>query len=67
MWLLDLTSKPPKIPYFIFPGSVGDNKALAGVLQSWVRLFRLSSTKEPLLDTERNGCVVGALNVYNLG
>lgn len=67
LWLLDLPSRLPKIPYFIFPGSVGDNKALAGVLKSWVCLFWLSSTKEPLLDTERNGCVVGALNVYNLG
>ena len=28
LWLLDLPSRLPKIPYFIFPGSVGDNKAL---------------------------------------
>ncbi|RVW52705.1 D-tagatose-1,6-bisphosphate aldolase subunit GatY [Vitis vinifera] len=66
LWQLGPESRHPGVPYIVFPGNVGDSKALADVVKSWVRPFRLSSTKGLLLDAERGGYAVGAFNVYNL-
>ncbi|KAL8239684.1 hypothetical protein R6Q59_016251 [Mikania micrantha] len=66
LWQLGPESKYPGVPYIVFPGNVGDSKALAEVVQRWARPVRLSSTKELLADAERGGYAVGAFNVYNL-
>lgn len=66
LWQLGPESRHPGVPYIVFPGNVGDSKALADVVKSWVRPVRLSSTKGLLLDAERGGYAVGAFNVYNL-
>ncbi|KAJ6687742.1 ALDOLASE-RELATED [Salix koriyanagi] len=61
-----LESRHPGVPYIVFPGNVGDSKALADVVKSWALPSRLSSTKELLLNAERGGYAVGAFNVYNM-
>ncbi|KAK6921267.1 3-hydroxyisobutyrate dehydrogenase-like, NAD-binding domain [Dillenia turbinata] len=66
LWQLGDESKHPRIPYIVFPGNVGDDKALAEVVKSWTRPARLSSTKELLLNAEKGGYAIGAFNVYNL-
>lgn len=66
LWQLGPESRHPGIPYIVFPGNVGDSKALAEVVKSWARPVRLSSTKELLLNAEKGGYAVGAFNVYNL-
>nr|XP_043629292.1 uncharacterized protein LOC122600609 [Erigeron canadensis] len=65
LWQLGPESRHPGVPYIVFPGNVGDNKALAEVVRCWARPVRLS-TKELLTDAERRGYAVGAFNVYNL-
>ncbi|XP_021614758.1 uncharacterized protein LOC110616633 isoform X3 [Manihot esculenta] len=66
LWLLGPESRHPQVPYIVFPGNVGDSKALAEVVKSWARPSRLSSTKELLLNAEKGGYAVGAFNVYNM-
>lgn len=66
MWELGPESRHPGVPYIVFPGNVGDSKALAEVVRSWARPVRLSSTKEILLNAEKGGYAVGAFNVYNI-
>ncbi|KAI3744806.1 hypothetical protein L1987_57899 [Smallanthus sonchifolius] len=66
LWQLGPESRHPGVPYIVFPGNVGDSKALAEVVKCWARPVRLSSTKELLADAERGGYAVGAFNVYNL-
>ncbi|KAF9667517.1 hypothetical protein SADUNF_Sadunf15G0031400 [Salix dunnii] len=66
LWQLGPESRHPGVPYIVFPGNVGDSKALADVVKSWALPSRLSSTKELLLNAERGGYAVGAFNVYNL-
>ncbi|KAK9075565.1 hypothetical protein SSX86_003890 [Deinandra increscens subsp. villosa] len=65
LWQLGPESRHPGVPYIVFPGNVGDSKALAEVVKCWARPVRLS-TKELLADAERGGYAVGAFNVYNL-
>ncbi|GKV23274.1 hypothetical protein SLEP1_g33022 [Rubroshorea leprosula] len=66
LWELGSESRHPGVPYIVFPGNVGDSKALAEVVRSWACPVRLSSTKEILLNAEKGGYAVGAFNVYNL-
>ncbi|KAK3001094.1 hypothetical protein RJ639_020745 [Escallonia herrerae] len=66
LWQLGPESRHPGVPYIVFPGNVGDSKALAEVVQRWSRPVRLSSTKELLANAEKEGYAVGAFNVYNL-
>ncbi|XP_052181306.1 uncharacterized protein LOC127794335 [Diospyros lotus] len=66
LWQLGPESRHPGVPYIVFPGNVGDSKALAEVVKSWARPIRLSSTKELLLNAEKGKYAVGAFNVYNL-
>ncbi|OMP07890.1 Ketose-bisphosphate aldolase, class-II [Corchorus olitorius] len=66
LWELGSESRHPGVPYIVFPGNVGDSKALAEVVRSWARPLRLSSTKEILLNAERGHYAVGAFNVYNM-
>ncbi|KAM4106536.1 hypothetical protein ACB094_04G071700 [Castanea mollissima] len=66
LWQLGPESRHPGVPYIVFPGNVGDSKALAEVVKSWARPLRLSSTKELLSNAEKGGYAVGAFNVYNL-
>ncbi|XP_010693952.2 uncharacterized protein LOC104906826 isoform X1 [Beta vulgaris subsp. vulgaris] len=66
LWQLGGESRHPGVPYIVFPGNVGDHRALAEVVKSWARPSRLSSSKELLLNAERGGYAVGAFNVYNL-
>ncbi|KDP25980.1 hypothetical protein JCGZ_22710 [Jatropha curcas] len=66
LWLLGPESRHPKVPYIVFPGNVGDSKALAQVVKSWARPSRLSSTKDLLLNAENGGYAIGAFNVYNM-
>lgn len=66
LWQLGPGSKHPGVPYIVFPGNVGDNKALAEVVKNWSRPVRLSSTKDLLIHAEKGGYAVGAFNVYNL-
>lgn len=66
LWQLGPESRHPGVPYIVFPGNVGDSKALADVVKSWALPSRLSSTKELLLNAERGGYAVGAFNVYNM-
>ncbi|TKY44805.1 oxidoreductase YgbJ [Spatholobus suberectus] len=66
LWQLGPESRHPGIPYIVFPGNVGDSKALAEVVKSWTCPIRLTSTKEILNNAERGGYAVGAFNVYNL-
>ncbi|KAK8525941.1 hypothetical protein V6N13_017024 [Hibiscus sabdariffa] len=66
LWELGPESRHPGVPYIVFPGNVGDSKALAEVVRSWARPLRLSSTKEILINAERGGYAVGAFNVYNM-
>ncbi|KAL0342348.1 UNVERIFIED_CONTAM: D-tagatose-1,6-bisphosphate aldolase subunit GatY [Sesamum calycinum] len=65
LWQLGPESRHPGVPYIVFPGNVGDNKAVAEVVKRWARPGRLS-TKELLLNAENGGYAVGAFNVYNL-
>nr|XP_016494021.1 PREDICTED: uncharacterized protein LOC107813285 isoform X2 [Nicotiana tabacum] len=65
LWQLGPESRHPEVPYIVFPGNVGDSKALADVVKSWAYPGRLS-TKELLLEAERGRYAVGAFNVYNL-
>ncbi|KAK7291352.1 hypothetical protein RIF29_06422 [Crotalaria pallida] len=66
LWQLGPESRHPGVPYIVFPGNVGDSKALAEVVKSWTHPIRLSSTKEILSNAEKGGYAVGAFNVYNL-
>ncbi|MFS8023960.1 putative fructose-bisphosphate aldolase [Helianthus anomalus] len=66
LWQLGPESRHPGVPYIVFPGNVGDSKALAQVVKRWARPLKLSSTKELLADAERGRYAVGAFNVYNL-
>ncbi|KAG6675893.1 hypothetical protein I3842_15G128500 [Carya illinoinensis] len=66
LWQLGPESRHPGVPYIVFPGNVGDSKALAEVVKSWARPVRLPSTKELLSKAEKGGYAVGAFNVYNL-
>ncbi|XP_021762564.1 uncharacterized protein LOC110727308 [Chenopodium quinoa] len=66
LWQLGGESRHPGVPYIVFPGNVGDHKALAEVVQSWARPAKIISTKELLLNAEKGGYAVGAFNVYNL-
>ncbi|XP_047315983.1 uncharacterized protein LOC124919708 [Impatiens glandulifera] len=66
LWQLGPESRHPGVPYIVFPGNVGDNKALADVVKSWARKLSRASTKELLLNAENGGYAVGAFNVYNL-
>ncbi|CAI9299752.1 unnamed protein product [Lactuca saligna] len=66
LWQLGPESRHPGVPYIVFPGNVGDTKALAEVVKSWARPVRISSTKDLLADAEKGGYAVGAFNVYNL-
>ncbi|KAL6552846.1 hypothetical protein OROHE_008210 [Orobanche hederae] len=65
LWQLGPESRHPGLPYIVFPGNVGDRKALAEVVKRWRRPGRLS-TKELLLNAENGGYAVGAFNIYNL-
>ncbi|XP_059290437.1 uncharacterized protein LOC132043978 isoform X1 [Lycium ferocissimum] len=65
LWQLGPESRHPEVPYIVFPGNVGDSKALAEVVKNWAHPGRLS-TKELLLEAERGKYAVGAFNVYNL-
>ncbi|PIN24299.1 putative dehydrogenase [Handroanthus impetiginosus] len=65
LWQLGPESRHPSVPYIVFPGNVGDNKAVAEVVKRWALPGRLS-TKELLLNAENGGYAVGAFNVYNL-
>ncbi|KAH6781861.1 ketose-bisphosphate aldolase class-II family protein [Perilla frutescens var. hirtella] len=65
LWQLGPESKHPGIPYIVFPGNVGDNKAVAEVVKNWAHPGRLSA-KELLLNAEKGGYAIGAFNVYNL-
>nr|XP_048329007.1 uncharacterized protein LOC107418532 isoform X2 [Ziziphus jujuba var. spinosa] len=66
LWQLGPESRYPGVPYIVFPGNVGDCKALAELVKSWVRPVGLSSTKDLLLNAEKGGYAIGAFNVYNL-
>lgn len=66
LWQLGPESRHPGVPYIVFPGNVGDSRALAEVVKCWARPLRLSSTKELLLNAEKGGYAVGAFNIYNL-
>uniref|UniRef100_A0A0D9WP15 Uncharacterized protein n=1 Tax=Leersia perrieri TaxID=77586 RepID=A0A0D9WP15_9ORYZ len=65
LWLLGPESRHPGVPYIVFPGNVGDNSALAKVVQNWDCPSR-SSAKQLLLNAENGGYAIGAFNVYNL-
>ncbi|KAI3454942.1 hypothetical protein Pfo_011605 [Paulownia fortunei] len=65
LWQLGPESRHPGVPYIVFPGNVGDGKAVAEVVKCWTCPSRLS-TKELLLNAENGGYAVGAFNVYNL-
>ncbi|XP_051147765.1 uncharacterized protein LOC127262938 isoform X2 [Andrographis paniculata] len=65
LWQLGPESRHPDVPYIVFPGNVGDSKAVAEVVKRWAHPGRLS-TKELLLNAEKGGYAVGAFNVYNL-
>ncbi|KAK9266179.1 hypothetical protein L1049_027244 [Liquidambar formosana] len=66
LWQLGPESRHPGVPYIVFPGNVGDSKALADIVKCWARPSRISSTKELLINAEKGGYAVGAFNVYNL-
>ncbi|MFQ6629133.1 hypothetical protein Gotur_006471 [Gossypium turneri] len=66
LWELGHESRHPGVPYIVFPGNVGDSKALGEVVRSWAHPLRLSSTKEILINAEKGGYAVGAFNVYNM-
>lgn len=66
LWKLGDESRHPGVPFIVFPGNVGDHRALAEVVKCWSRPARLSSTKELLLNAEKGGYAVGAFNVYNM-
>ncbi|KZV41681.1 hypothetical protein F511_25504 [Dorcoceras hygrometricum] len=65
LWQLGPESRHPGVPYIVFPGNVGDSKAVAEVVNRWTHPGRLS-TKELLLNAEVGGYAVGAFNVYNM-
>ncbi|KAL2478890.1 ketose-bisphosphate aldolase class-II family protein [Forsythia ovata] len=65
LWELGPESRHPGVPYIVFPGNVGDSRAVAEVVKQWTHPGRLS-TKELLLNAERGGYAIGAFNVYNL-
>ncbi|KAG5223156.1 d-tagatose-1 bisphosphate aldolase [Salix suchowensis] len=52
LWQLGPESSHPGVPYIVFPGNVGDSKALADVVKSWALPSRLSSTKVLLVRAE---------------
>ncbi|XP_074305068.1 uncharacterized protein LOC141639999 [Silene latifolia] len=66
LWELGHESRHPGVPYIVFPGNVGDHKALAAVVKSWAHTTKSSSTKDLLLHAEKGGYAIGAFNVYNL-
>ncbi|KAB2041320.1 hypothetical protein ES319_D02G140000v1 [Gossypium barbadense] len=66
LWELGHESRHPGVPYIVFPGNVGDSKALVEVVRSWAHPLRLSSTKKILINAEKGGYAVGAFNVYNM-
>ncbi|CAL1393091.1 unnamed protein product [Linum trigynum] len=67
LWQLGPESRHPGVPYIVFPGNVGDSKAVADVVKSWaLPAAKISSTKEILLNAEEGGYAVGAFNVYNM-
>ncbi|XP_061362633.1 uncharacterized protein LOC133306347 isoform X1 [Gastrolobium bilobum] len=66
LWQLGPESRHPGVPYIVFPGNVGDSRALAEVVKCWTRPIRLSSTKEILNNAEKGKYAVGAFTVYNL-
>ncbi|XP_050225741.1 uncharacterized protein LOC126675181 isoform X2 [Mercurialis annua] len=66
LWLLGPESRHPDVPYIVFPGNVGDSKALAEVVKSWALPSRHFSTKELLLNADSGNYAVGAFNVYNM-
>ncbi|EPS72122.1 hypothetical protein M569_02637, partial [Genlisea aurea] len=65
LWQLGPESRYPGLPFIVFPGNVGDSKAVAEVVRRWSHPERLS-TRELLLNAEKGGYAVGAFNVYNL-
>ncbi|XP_073147558.1 uncharacterized protein [Henckelia pumila] len=65
LWQLGPESRHPGVPYIVFPGNVGDSKAVAEVVNRWTHPGRLS-TKKLLLNAEMGGYAVGAFNVYNM-
>ncbi|RAL50106.1 hypothetical protein DM860_007780 [Cuscuta australis] len=65
LWQLGPESRHPKVPYIVFPGNVGDSKALAEVVKCWAHPGR-PSTRELLVDAEKGGYAIGAFNVYNM-
>lgn len=65
VWQLGQESRHPGVPYIVFPGNVGDNSALAEVVEKWTCNPR-SSAKDLLLNAEKGGYSVGAFNVYNI-
>ncbi|CAH9075882.1 unnamed protein product [Cuscuta epithymum] len=65
LWQLGPESRHPKVPYIVFPGNVGDTKALAEVVKCWAQLSR-SSTRDLLVDAQKGGYAIGAFNVYNM-
>ncbi|CAN1235969.1 L-threonate dehydrogenase [Linum grandiflorum] len=66
LWQLGPESRHPGVPYIVFPGNVGDSKAVADLVKSWALPARISSTKEILFNAEKGGYAVGAFNVYNM-
>uniref|UniRef100_A0A1J3CLW4 Putative oxidoreductase YgbJ n=1 Tax=Noccaea caerulescens TaxID=107243 RepID=A0A1J3CLW4_NOCCA len=65
VWKLGPESRHPGVPYIVFPGNVGSSTALAEVVKSW-SVVAGRSTKELLLNAEKDGYAIGAFNVYNL-
>nr|GLL29350.1 uncharacterized protein LOC109165554 [Ipomoea trifida] len=65
LWQLGPESRHPEVPYIVFPGNVGDSKALAEVVKRWAHPGRLS-TRELLVNAERGEYALGAFNVYNM-
>ncbi|ONK66190.1 uncharacterized protein A4U43_C06F5120 [Asparagus officinalis] len=65
LWQLGPESRLPGVPYIVFPGNVGNNNALAEVVNNWACGLK-TSIKELLLNAEKGGYAVGAFNVYNL-
>uniref|UniRef100_A0A1J3G7Y2 Putative oxidoreductase YgbJ n=1 Tax=Noccaea caerulescens TaxID=107243 RepID=A0A1J3G7Y2_NOCCA len=65
VWKLGPESRHPGVPYIVFPGNVGSSTALAEVVKSW-SVVAGRSTKELLLNADKDGYAIGAFNVYNL-
>ncbi|PKA61325.1 putative 3-hydroxyisobutyrate dehydrogenase, mitochondrial [Apostasia shenzhenica] len=65
LWQLGQESRHPGVPYIVFPGNVGDDGALAEVVEKWSYHCKISR-KDLLLNAEKGGYAVGAFNIYNL-